>query len=70
MQYVPEKNIKTRFSDVIGLGESTEELKLMVEYLKVLIFELFFDFIESTKILFYWSQVPAGSSIHWSTWYR
>ena len=40
MQYVPEKNIKTRFSDVIGLGESTEELKLMVEYLKVSFFDI------------------------------
>ncbi|KAK8821430.1 hypothetical protein WA538_000798 [Blastocystis sp. DL] len=32
--YIPEKDIKTRFSDVVGLGENMDELRLMVEFLQ------------------------------------
>lgn len=34
ISYTPEKNIPTRFSDVIGLGDSLDEVKLLVKYLQ------------------------------------
>ena len=63
-QYIPEKDIKTRFSDVVGLGENMDELRLMVEFLQVSPFPPFS--LEPAEVLLHRSEVSPRGIIHGS----
>ena len=63
-QYIPEKDIKTRFSDVVGLGENMDELRLMVEFLQVSPFPPFS--LEPAEVLLHRGEVSPRGIIHGS----